>query len=359
MNKPLLRGNMEILVHLIVWIYLFATPILFMRPGDSFDVRYYLLRAFHPLLVCTVFYANYLWLVPRYLKQGHYAAFAAFNVALIALATGLHHYSAQFFPDIPHRRHRRMHHAPEAWRQALFIARSAFTFAGSMGMAIAVRYGLAWSQAENARRKAELERTAAELKNLKNQINPHFLLNTLNNIYSLTLIDPERAGKAIQELGGLLRHMLYESQDDFVPLEKEIKFIDTYIALMRMRLNKEVDVRFDTDVPQPDRLQVTPLLFISLIENAFKHGVSPTRRSYVYIRLTARDGDITLDVENSNHPKTSADKAGSGIGLQNVQTRLALCYPGDRHSWQHGPTADGLAYRSRLVLHTLPQSSRP
>ncbi|MCH5182172.1 MAG: sensor histidine kinase [Prevotellaceae bacterium] len=352
MNKPLFRGHMEICVHLLVWIYLFASPLLFKRPGENIDVLHYLQRAFYPLLVCAVFYINYLFLVPRYLKHGRYLAFVSFNLALIALAAGLHRYSFQFFPPFPRRL--RHHHPPGPWRSVLFVMRSAFTFAGVVCTAIAVRYSLAWRQAEDARRTAELERTEAELRNLKNQINPHFLLNTLNNIYALTLIDAPRAGEAIQELGRMLRYMLYDSQDDRVPLQKEIDFIETYIELMRMRLRKDVDVRFETRIPRPETLFVAPLLFISLIENAFKHGVSPTRPSFVHISLSLEEGKICLDVRNSNHPKTSADKAGSGIGLQNVQSRLPLCYPDGRHSWQHGLTADGLTYRSRLVLQ--PQS---
>lgn len=357
MNKPFFRSYVEMLVHLLVWIYLFASPLLFKRPGESINLAHYLQRAFFPLLVCAVFYINYLCLVPRYLKQGRYFIFASLNLMLIALASGLHHYSFQFFPIFP-RRFRR-HHCPEFWHNALFVMRSAFTFAGVVCTAIAVRYSLAWRQAEDARRTAELERTAAELKNLKNQINPHFLLNTLNNIYALTLIDTARAGEAIQELGRMLRYMLYESQDDLVPLQKEIDFIETYIELMRMRMNKNVDVRFETDIPQPETLQVAPLLFISLIENAFKHGISPTRYSFVHIRLSVEDGQICLDVKNSNHPKTSSDKAGSGIGLQNVQSRLPLCYPDGSYSWQHGLTEGGLTYRSRLTLRPLSRPYEP
>lgn len=353
-NKTLFRGQMEIGVHLLVWIYLFASPLLFKRPGESIDLPHYAQRAFYPLLVCAVFYTNYLLLVPRYLKNGRYWIFAGFNLALITLATGLQHYSFQLFPSFS--RHLRHRHAPSAWRIALFASRSAFTFAGVVCTAIAVRYGLAWRQAEDARRTAELERTEAELKNLKNQINPHFLLNTLNNIYALTLIDAPRAGEAIQELGRMLRYMLYESQDDRVPLQKEIEFIETYIELMRMRLRKDVDVRFETRIEQPETLLVAPLLFISLIENAFKHGVSPTRSSFVHIGLSIEDGQICLDVSNSNHPKTSADKAGSGIGLQNVQSRLPLCYPDGGFAWHHGLSADGLVYRSRLMLRPLSHS---
>ena len=123
--------------------------------------------------------------------------------------------------------------------------------------------------------RAERQKTEAELKNLKNQLNPHFLLNTLNNIYALIAFNSDKAQEAVQELSKLLRHVLYDNQQTFVPLEKELDFIRNYVALMRIRLPQQVEVSVNLEVDSGGALQIAPLIFISLIENAFKHGISP------------------------------------------------------------------------------------
>lgn len=188
----------------------------------------------------------------------------------------------------------------------------------------------------------------AELRNLRSQINPHFLLNTLNNIYALTAIDTTRAQNAIQQLSKMMRHMLYDNQESEVVLQNEIQFLDNYVNLMRIRLSQNVDVTFEKDVEDP-YAKVAPLLFISLIENAFKHGVSPTEPSFIHIKMNQKGRDLCFAIENSNHPKTSQDRSGHGIGLQQVQRRLDLSYAG-RYEWTKGPTEDGKNYLSTIKI---------
>lgn len=131
----------------------------------------------------------------------------------------------------------------------------------------------------------EQERTEAELKNLKNQLNPHFLFNTLNNIYSLIAISPERAQSAVLELSKLLRYVLYENTQPYVPMEKELEFNHNYIELMRLRLARHVQVDVNIPTGLCRGYKIAPLLFITLIENAFKHGTSASTRSFVKINM--------------------------------------------------------------------------
>lgn len=159
-------------------------------------------------------------------------------------------------------------------------------------LATVVHLSLQWREAVAARREAELGRREAELKNLKNQVNPHFLLNTLNNIYALTTFDTEKARLAIMELSQLLRYVLYDNQADKVPLYKEADFLRSYVELMRIRLPESVEIRVELDVPRTDEPTVAPLIFISLVENAFKHGVSPTLPSFIHIHLFVKEGVI-------------------------------------------------------------------
>jgi sensor histidine kinase YesM len=208
--------------------------------------------------------------------------------------------------------------------------------------------------AETARVRAEADRTEAELKSLRSQINPHFLLNTLNNIYALTAMDTYRAQNAIQQLSKMLRHMLYDNMQDAVNLQDEIQFLENYVNLMKIRLPNSVDVTFQKIVPDAD-IKVAPLIFISLFENAFKHGVSLTEPSFIRILIKADaspDGtekQLICSIENSYFPKPEQDRSGHGIGLEQVQRRLDLLYP-DRYVWEKGTDSDGKTYYSKITI---------
>lgn len=190
------------------------------------------------------------------------------------------------------------------------------------------------------------------MKNLKNQLNPHFLLNTLNNIYALIAFNCDKAQEAVQELSKLLRHVLYDNQQTFVPLEKELDFIRNYVALMRIRLPQQVEISLHLETDPGSSLLIAPLLFISLIENAFKHGISPTAHSFISIAITGNtDGTVRCEIQNSNYPKTGQDKSGSGIGLEQVSKRLELIYP-KHYEWEKGISANGQVYSSILTIQT-------
>ena len=189
---------------------------------------------------------------------------------------------------------------------------------------------------------------AAELGNLRSQINPHFLLNTLNNIYALTAIDHTRAQSAIQQLSNMLRHMLYDNQEQLVSLFDEVQFIENYINLMKIRLPQTVDVKFEKDLENPNT-KVAPLLFISLVENAFKHGISSTEPSFIHMSMTQKGNSLCVIIENSNFPKSEKDRSGHGIGLQQVQRRLDLAYY-ERYEWTKGVSDDGTVYSSTIKI---------
>ena len=186
-------------------------------------------------------------------------------------------------------------------------------------------------------------RHVAELQNLKSQLNPHFLFNTLNNIYSLIQLDPDRAQQTVHDLSRLLRYVLYDSSRPTVPLKAEMDFLGNYIELMRIRLPRHV--RLDVSLPEnPSHTLVAPLLFISLVENAFKHGVSNDRPSFIDIDIREEEGVLACRIENSFFPKSGADRSGSGIGLANLCRRLEMIYPGryEMKYGQHGDTYETL-----------------
>lgn len=342
----------EVMTHVIGWGIVFGFPFLMMnRSGFTLTWASYLKHgSIIPISFLIVFYINYICLIPKYLFEGRTKQYLLLNVILIiCVATGAHlwqEYVIHIFPGEGMRERPRRPDPPK-W---VFIARDVFSMILTVGLSVAIKMSGRWTQIENARREAEKSRTEAELKNLRSQLNPHFLLNTLNNIYALIAFDADKAQNAVQELSRLLRHVLYDNQQNFVPLNKEMDFIRNYIELMRIRLSANVSVETQFDVSPDSTTKIAPLIFISLIENAFKHGISPTEPSYIRINFSESPEVVCCQIVNSYHPKNqSTDKSGSGIGLEQVKKRLEFTYPGG-YTWTHGVSADGKEYKSMLVI---------
>lgn len=195
-------------------------------------------------------------------------------------------------------------------------------------LSVALKLGFRWAKIEKMKERVAAEQREMELHNLKNQLNPHFLFNTLNNIYALTAIDPEKAQNAIHRLSKLLRYTLYENEEKEVTLDKELLFMQNYIELMKLRLSENSTLEVEIYDGPTRGLTIAPLMFISLVENAFKHGMSGSRPSFIRIRI-ALDGDtVSCHVENSLFPKKETDKSGSGIGLSNLTKQLSMLYEG-------------------------------
>ena len=178
-------------------------------------------------------------------------------------------------------------------------------------------------------RMAMLEKEAIEsqMEYLKHQINPHFLMNTLNNIHAMIDFDTEMAKKSVVELSHLLRHVLYDSSEKYTTLDKEVEFIDSYIKLMRIRYIDEVNIEFNTpDIVLCRKIKLPPLLLIVLVENAFKHGISYDENSFVRIDIIAFDNELKCIVTNSRHKATNSNTEHSGIGLSNITRRLEMLF---------------------------------
>lgn len=203
-----------------------------------------------------------------------------------------------------------------------------------IAVAVGIRQFIKVRRIKQQLKEERAKHTEAELAWLKNQINPHFLFNTLNNISSLTQIDADAAQDAIAQLSDLLRYAMYESDKPLVAIGGEIEFMSNYISLMRLRCNDNTTVKTDFAADNA-QTQVAPLLFISLVENAFKHGVSSNRSSHISVSLRQDTGLLVFVCDNTNYPKTDGDRSGSGIGLENTRRRLQLLYPG-RYEWEQG-----------------------
>ena len=342
----MLDKRLKTFMHIVFWAFMFLSPMQYMR-GTGMSMIQYLMNCMSSLLLMVVFYANYKWLTPKYFVPGKHRYYTVINfVMIVTFSIFLHYwmdYTRDLFQPVVMR-----YRVPDTLDDFLFFVRDCINFCIFITAATCLKLAQQWLWADKALKAAEAAKVSAELGNLRSQINPHFLLNTLNNIYALTAIDTDRAQDAIEQLSKLLRHMLYDNQEAEVPLQDEIQFLDNYINLMKIRLPKSVDVRFLRDVQNPD-VRVSPLLFISLVENAFKHGISPTEPSFVHITLTQKGKDLCVTIENSNYPKSEDDRSGHGIGLQQVQRRLDLAYY-NRYEWTQNVSDDGTIYSSIVKI---------
>ncbi len=213
-------------------------------------------------------------------------------------------------------------------------------------MAVGIRHIMRANETQMQLEEERRKTAEAELTWLKHQLNPHFLFNTLNNISSLTQIDPDKAQESIGQLSDLLRYALYDSEAEKVQLASEIEFMDNYIDLMALRCNEQTTVVKDLQVPARP-VEVAPLLFISLVENAFKHGVNARYPSFVKVSMQMEGDDLVFVCDNSLFGKQGTDRIGSGIGLENMERRLELLYPG-RYTYEH--SAEGDTYHVKVTL---------
>lgn len=182
-----------------------------------------------------------------------------------------------------------------------------------------------WSR-QNARITGlEKEKTIAELEGLRQQLNPHFFFNTLNNLYALSLQKSPQTAESILRLSDLMRYVIYKGKETMVSVEAEVSYLEDYLELQQMRLKNSLALQFDKEIQQPN-LQLPPLLLIVLLENAFKHGIEPaTSNTYLKLFLKTSAATVHFKVENEITESVSGE---AGIGLQNLRKRLELLYPG-------------------------------
>ena len=332
MNKRL-----EILIHIAIWIVIILLPLMFMNHGRGMSVSQFMLTTTVPLTFMAVFYIDYLWLTPRYFVTGHRTQFFVINTFIvIVLGIALHLWMSLSHDMLGHN-----HREPPLILTIAFVIRDIVNLVIAAAIATLLHLALQWQTAEEARKEAELS-------NLRSQINPHFLLNTLNNIYALTAINTQKAQEAIQDLYKMLRHMLYDYQRSEIELRDEVEFLKNYIRLMKLRQGPSVEVNTSFHITN-EQQKVAPMIFISLVENAFKHGVKPAVPCTINITIQANDRQIVCDIVNSNHPKTSTDRSGHGVGLELVRRRLELAYKG-RYEWTHGVNDNQKMYHSTITI---------
>jgi LytS/YehU family sensor histidine kinase len=225
----------------------------------------------------------------------------------------------------------------EHWTQIQMII--ALAFLVILGIAGAYFLIKEWVRREFMRKNAESLQLTTELKFLRSQVNPHFLFNTLNNLFAMALKDGKgKLADSIAKLSGMMRYMLYETDTEAVSLDEEVECMGDYIALHLMRYAVD-EVTIDFTLPTTQKLsqiQVAPMLFVPFLENAFKHGISIGNPSYISLSIKAEAQTLYFFCENIDYSAVKKiEDANSGIGLENVKRRLELIYP-NRHTLQQG-----------------------
>lgn len=194
-----------------------------------------------------------------------------------------------------------------------------------VGFDTGLRVSFRLLETERAREKLEKEHIGTKLAFLRNQVSPHFFMNTLNNIHSQIDEEPEEAKESIIRLSRLMRHLLYDSESDQIALQKEIGFIQNYVDLMKLRYSEKVSIILEIPEQLPEK-NIPPLLFTSFVENAFRHGISYRKKSRIHIRFSVAPEKLEFRISNSIPETKSGETFSGGIGIENARDRLNLIY---------------------------------
>jgi len=306
----------QILLHSLVWLFFLNFPFLFFN--DDISLIRLTEHFFRSLLLIVLFYTNSLILIPKFLtknKIGIYILSILTSIILYIILCVLSDYLNHVIFSIP-RCHPLYFIIPKSFFAALFI----------LGLSTSFKVTIEWFNSERQKKELETEKLASELAFLKSQINPHFLFNTLNNVYSLAFKKSDDTPAAIIKLSKLMRYMLYESNENQVFLSKEIEYLHNYIDLQKLRLPNTIKIIFNVEGDIEGRL-IEPMLLIPFVENAFKHGISYVDNSKISISIKLSAYELLFVIENKINNAKITEESGSGIGLSNVKRRLTLLYP--------------------------------
>ena len=261
-------------------------------------------------------------LVPRLLNRNRYVLYADTTIALVFAYSYVNYTLLTFIPESI------SSEGLTTYIHSLNARYDIFEGFFTLVITYSIKYAGQVLSTQNRLLQLQKDNLALELNALKAQINPHFLFNTLNNIYSLALRKSDLAPEMVLKLSDMMRYVLYECNSGPVPVEREIQFIRNYIDLERIRHGEHASIRFSFESnPQDSRIE--PLLLIPIVENSFKHGINAQMdKAFVDITLTVDSQKLRMNVMNSVSKNGVSKKGASGIGLDNVKKRLELIYPG-------------------------------
>ena len=389
----------QVITHVAGWLLFMAFPLFFINRGGQNDIGFQLLQAPYYWLFCftyiALFYINAYLLIPILFLKKKYVLYGAILLLLFAGVYFLQPYDKLLrgteinrnFPNIPG-------HSPMADRLSghyitpppprggpghnddqdhrppfergqpppdgpprfgpgpgpntmHFDSTSLFIFVMITALGTATKTIQQWQMTEQRATQAEADKASAELSFLKAQINPHFLFNTLNNIYTLAVMKDDNAPDSIMKLSNIMRYVTDDATEDFVPLENEIGCINDYIELQRLRLGEKTTVHLDISGETDERV-IAPLILMTFIENVFKYGISKNKASVITIKIAVNEKSISFFCQNNLFPQKE-EKQRTGIGLTNTRQRLAYLYP---EKYLLSINTENDLYTVKLILET-------
>jgi hypothetical protein len=371
MNKTIKIEVIETLLFGVIWMGIFSIPFFNQWGYQSLDWEKLLTEWLRILGFFVVFLVNIMILIPKYLIRQEYKNYVISAVVLIAGVSIIGIFlNSLLFPHpvamppmrlgsgIPMELGSGMP-APIGFKPerktdpeslSLYTAANVIISFLIVGSSTTFKVIGQWLIADDRRKDIEKEQLKTELAFLRHQVSPHFFMNTLNNIHSLIDINAEDAKDAVIRLSTMMRYLLYDTSQGLTSLKKEIGFIESYISLMQLRFSKHVMVTLEIPDEMPD-IQIPPMLFISLLENAFKHGVSYQNDSFVLFKLDIVDHRLSCIIKNSKHSKISDTVSRySGIGLANMKKSLELLFGKDYEFVTHETETE---YKVLLIVPIL------
>lgn len=322
-----MKNKGSIIIHAIFWILLamlcVMTIINYKEEISWFMILVYF--GYYGLINISIFYINYMLLIPQLVRERKkYALYIISIVLLIIFMSLLKTLVAFLYSDIvlthinDHTSKKVITEIPQ------YIFSAVFTSGFFIVISSLIKFAVDWFGNEQVQRKLESEKKDMEIQFLKSQLNPHFLFNSLNNIYSLAYQKSDKTADAVLKLSEIMRYMIYESNDSWVSLSKEIEYVKSYIELQKLRFKDGAAVELTINGEIDDQ-PIVPLILISFVENAFKHGVANDPKDPIRINLIANQKILHFSITNKKN-NFNKDEMG-GVGLNNVERRLQLLYP--------------------------------
>ncbi len=334
----------RVVYHVLFWsgLLFILTIIEFMGSNRSFffTLSNNLVRL---LFFCMIVYFNFIYLIPRYLTQKKFIGYSVLLVLSAMVITPLEEIILYFkFAHFPEAQEALLRDLNWSFMPNFFVASSSTIF----------KIISDWVRHLREQQELQTKTMQSELRFLKSQINPHFLFNTLNNLYALTLKKSDKAPEIVVKLSEMMRYMLYECNERRVELSKEVNYLRNYLDLERLRQGENVHIHFDM-TGEVGHQKIAPLMFIPFLENSFKHGLNHhLSQGFVKIRLIVDNQMVHLFIENSKPqslPKTTHRRSG-GIGLVNVRRRLDIMYP-DQYELNIRDNPDAYAIDLKIELN--------
>ena len=316
----------RVLFHALFWILSILAFAFIFKLSDSIGRLDIIYSIFFHITVFTSVYLNFFG-IKKWLIKNCYIKYAVFAVTIIAFAVFLNHYTFEVLVDLV---------LPDYYFVSQFsFGETAVIITMYLIVTATTKLSNSWFELQRMNQrmvKEEKEKLNSELHNLKAQINPHFLFNSLNVIYSLALKNDKLTAEVVLKLSDILRYVIYDSTQDKVTLESEVSLLKKYIELQKYRVEDSTSINFISKIEKD--VKIAPLIFLTLVENSFKHGIkSDTENVFINITLNSDAEKITFEIENNKSKANTNSSNPNGLGLENIKRRLMIQYP-DRHKFE-------------------------